>query len=473
MSQDHFLSKVYESVANKTATPSNKPQNLKQAYYRVILEQIDEDTDVLMQNRDENDNPTGDVEEFKISDQLAKQIKSSIKKETGFAASEGKTNLNEIIQKVLTIAGWSKTSRLNYLIESISNIFDKEDLAVNNIIKYPNLLESLKSSLFEENLINKPFTRVELKSLIPQWFHDFFESKDGANVINGLWNLVPNTKPASGSGELAFSLISNAKKASEGDLSLNGDLIEIKGSSGTMGADGQVLNTASELAKILQGDLVGVSKANRKKELINRLNEISPRYEQFKNNVIQQVENDIPFEEIKKTIDAGPLTDKSKERLYKMLVASMTIPEYNFRDSLLAFFSKYEILSDDQLAEGVFAARNYVNVSSPESIKNKIKEILISDKNSLFKKGHERYFTPEMASLISALHLCCYQEKQKFKGIIFANDVNKSMVYFKFDGDSVAQNLSNAYSFILKFKPTISLSMSQMQSAAGFSFFKI
>ena len=83
MSQDHFLSKVYESVRNQTATPSNKPQNLKQAYYRVVLEQINEDTEILMQQQG-SDN----VEEFKVSDELAKRIKSSIKKETGFTATE-------------------------------------------------------------------------------------------------------------------------------------------------------------------------------------------------------------------------------------------------------------------------------------------------------------------------------------------------------------------------------------------------
>ena len=142
-------------------------------------------------------------------------------------------------------------------------------------------------------------------------------------------------------------------------------------------------------------------------------------------------QNDIPFEDIKKIIDAGPLTDRNKMALYKTLVASLTIPEYNYRDSLLAFFSQYEILSDDQLASGVFAARNYKNVSSTEAVKNKIKDIIVSNKNSLFKKHHERYFTYELAALIGALHLCCYQEKQKFKGIIFDIKKSKFKNFFK------------------------------------------
>jgi hypothetical protein len=468
MSQDYFLSKVYESVRNQTATPSNKPQNLKQAYYRVVLEQINEDTEILMQQQG-SDN----VEEFKVSDELAKRIKSSIKKETGFATTEEKTNLQEIIKKALIVSGWGKTGRLNYLIDNISNIFDKEDLIVSNIIKYPGTLENLKTSLLEEKLINKPLNRIELKDLIPDWFHSLFETNSGFNVIDELWNLVPVTKPASGAGELALTLISNAKKETEGDLSLKENLIEIKGSNGLMGADGQVLNTASELNEILKGDLVSVSKANRKRELIKRLGDlISSRYEEFKKNLIQQVENNVPFDEIKKIIDAGPLTPKIKINLYRTLVTSLTIPEYNYRDSLLAFFSQYEILSDDQLASGVFAARNYKNISSEEAVKNKIKDLVVSNKNSLFKKHHERYFTYELSALIGALHLCCYQEKQKFNGIVFANDTNKNMVYFKFNGESVVQNLESAYSFILQFKPSIALSMSKMQSSAGFLFFK-
>jgi len=471
MSQDHFLSKIYESVKNKTATPSNKPQNLKQAYYRVILEQINEDTDILMQDRDAENKPTGDVEEFKISDQLAKQIKSNIKKEIQFGTSEGKTNLNEIIKKVLISSNWGKTTDLNLLVEIVTSIFNKEELLIDNIIKYPQLIESSKN-LLKEKLIDNPQSGINLKDLIPDWFKSFFETNDATNVVDALWNVVPNTKPNSGRGELVLTMISPTKKSPQGDLMVDSSLVEVKGSNGVMGGDGQVLNTAQELNEILKGDLVGVSKANRKRELINRLNEISPRHEQFKKIIIQQVENDVSFEEIKKTIDAGPLSDKGRERLYKTLVASLTIPEYNFRDSLLAFFSKYEFLTEDQLAEGIFAARNYKGVSSGESIKNKIKEIVVSNKDSLFKKHHERFFTHEMQSLIAALHLCCYQEKEKFKGIVFTNDTNKNMVYFGFEGD-IAQNLNNAYSFILKFKPTISLSMSKMQAAAGFIFFKM
>ena len=95
MSQDHFLSKIYESVRNKTATPSNKPQNLKQAYYRVVLEQINEDTDILMQNRDEEGKPIGDVEEFKVSDAVANKIRSQI----GSGAADFKSILDSLLVK--------------------------------------------------------------------------------------------------------------------------------------------------------------------------------------------------------------------------------------------------------------------------------------------------------------------------------------------------------------------------------------
>ena len=473
MSQDHFLSRVYESVVNKTAAPSNKPQNLKQSYYHVIMKQINEDTDVLMQDRDAEGKPTGDVEEFKISDQLAKQIKSNIKKETGFANTEDKTNLNEIIKKVLISGSWDKTSDLNFLIESVSSVFDKEELVINNIVKYPQLIESSKN-LLKEKLINNPSSKVNLKDLIPVWFNSFFESNNGLDVVNTLWNLVPNTKPSSGRGELAFTMISPSKKAPKGDLLVDDIMVEVKGSNGTMGGDNHIINTSKELQQIFNKDIRTVSMANRKQDLIYRLGkEIPSKYDQFKRNVLQQIENDVSTEEIKKIIDQGPLNDKGKEKIYKILITTLTIPKFNYRDSLLAFFSKYELLSDEQLAAGVFAARNYTDVSSPDSIKNKLKDIITKEKNTLFQKDHERYFTEGLQSLIASLHVCAYQEIYKFKGIIFINDISKDMIYLKFNGDTISENLDNVYSFIKQTKPIINLSMTQIQKSAGFQFFKV
>jgi hypothetical protein len=470
MSQDHFLSKIYESVLNKTAASSNKPQNLKQAYYRVILEQINEDTDVLMQNRDAEDKPTGDVEEFKISDQLAKQIKSNIKKEIGFAATGDKTNLNEIIKKVLILGNWGKVADLNFLIEGVGGVFNKEELVVDNIVKYPQFLESSKN-LLEEKLMNNPSSKVNLKDLIPDWFNSFFESKDGLGVVEALWNIVPNTKPSSGRGELALTIISPSKKASAGDLLVGDVPVEMKGSYGTMGGDNHIINTSKELQQIFNEDIGTVSMANRKQNVIFRLQkEISSKHEQFKKNILQQVENDTPPEEIKKIIDQGPLSDAGKLKIYTILVAGLTIPKFNYRDSLLAFFSKYELLSDEQLATGVFAARNYSEVSSPESVKNKIKNIITKEKDALFQKHHERQFTYTLQALIGALHVCAYQEVYQFKGIIFVNDSSKDMIYLKFNRDTISENLDNVYSFIKQTKPVINLSMTQIQKAAGFNF---
>lgn len=473
MSQDHFLSKVYESVKNKTATPSNKPQNLKQAYYRVILEQINEDTDILMQGRDENDKPTGDVEEFKISDQLAKQIKSNIKKEIGFATTEGKTNLNEIIQKVLTSSNWSKTTDLNLLTEIVTNIFSKEELVVDNIIKYPQLIENSKN-LLEEKLINNPSSKINLKDLIPEWFNGFFEDGDGFGATSALWNVVPNTKPASGRGELALSLISPSKKSSKGDLLIGGNLVEVKGTGGTMSGDNHVIDTAKELNEILAGDVVSLSAENRKKKFIDDLSKYSEKYSDFKQKLIELIQNDSSTEEVKNFITKGPLKDKTKESLIKSYVSFLTIPKFNYRDALLGFFSKYELLTDDQLADGVYAGRNFKNTSSPENVKNKIKSILIQDKNSFFDKQHssKNKFTYSLACLITALHICSYQEINKFKGIIFANDTNKDMIYLNFTGDSISENLDKVYSFLKQNKPVISLSMTQIQKSASLTFFK-
>ena len=478
MPNDYFLTKIYKSMNDKGEVkvdkPSNSPkpvQTIQQAYYRVILEQINEDADILMQNRDEKGNPYGDVEEFTVSDDIARQIKTSIRGGVDFVNKDGKsTNLKEIIKEVLVFNNWAKTSNLNFLIENIFNIFNREELVPSNIANYSETLKK-SNNILKEKLINNPSSKINLKDLIPDWFHTFFKNNEGYDIVNDLWDLVPNTKPSSGRGELALTMISPSKKSPSGDLLIDGDLIEVKGSFGTMGGDNHIIDTSTELNQILKKDLTNISKTNRKQNLINRLNELPSKHESFKNNVIQQVENDVSFEEIKKIIDEGPLTDKNKERLYKTLISSLTIPKFNYRDSLLAFFSQYKILSDDQLADAVFASRNYKNISSPDSVKSKIKSLIVSNKNLFFKEDHERHFTKELASLIASLHLCCYQEIYKFKGIVFVNDVNKNMVFFPFKGNTVSENLENVYTFIIQFKPTINLAMTQIQKAAAFNFF--
>lgn len=472
MSQDYFLTKIYEAVKGNTSTPSQKPQNLKQAYYKVILEQINEDTDVLMQDRDQEGKPVGDVEEFKISDQLAKQIKSNIKKEIQFAATDEKTNLNEIIRKVLISRNWGKIADIEFLVESVTNIFNKEELNAEKIVKYLQQLETSKN-LLKEKLLDNPGVKINLSDIIPDWFNSFFEGNNGLQVVNSLWGIVPNTKPMSGRGELALTLISSAKKAPQGDLSVDGQLVELKGSLGTMGGDNHIINTGKELQQIFNEDIGTVSMANRRRELIRRLgNDVIPaKYEQLRKDIIQQIERNASTDELKTTVEKSSLTEKNKEKLYKTLVASLTIPKFNFRDSLLAFFSKYELLTDEQLAAGVFAGRNYTNIASSEAVKSKIKEIITREKSTLFQKNYERLFTENLSFLIAALHACAYQEVYKFKGIIFANDTSKDMVYLAFDGVTVLENLDSVYSFIKRIKPKINLSMTQIQKAAGLSFF--
>jgi hypothetical protein len=90
----------------------------------------------------------------------------------------------------------------------------------------------------------------------------------------------------------------------------------------------------------------------------------------------------------------------------------------------------------------------------------------------LLQEGREREFTNSMKILIGALHICVYQEIHKFKSIIFANDENKNMLNFNFNGISAAENLEDIYNVLNRFNPEVHLSMSGLQKAAGFTFFK-
>jgi hypothetical protein len=130
------------------------------------------------------------------------------------------------------------------------------------------------------------------------------------------------------------------------------------------------------------------------------------------------------------------------------------------------FFGYTEQLSDDDFINGIYAIRNYENLNNPEGIKATLKQIV--SKNDMVKS---RGLIPKnLTAALGALHLCAYQEKKQFKGIIFANDNTQKLVYLQFKGNTVYDNLKDVYNFLIKFNPSIKLTISAQQKAAGFLF---
>ncbi len=175
---DYFLNKIYDSLLSKKPVPKKPepivekkeaPATLQQAYYRIRVEQINEATDILMQQE-----PSGDVEEFKVSDDLAKKIKKDIKRETGVETEGGKTTIDQLFDSILDTKGWKKGNpEYNSVLQQTIQAFDLGDIIPANISKYGKLVTE-KTNPVEQSLLTAPYTVFALQNLIPSWFNVFF-----------------------------------------------------------------------------------------------------------------------------------------------------------------------------------------------------------------------------------------------------------------------------------------------------------
>jgi hypothetical protein len=405
---DYFLNRIYNSLLSGKPVPKKpslikenkivkKSSTLQHAYHTLTLKRINEETEILMQRQ-----PDGELEDYKISDELANKIRDEIDREKPVATKIGtQTTVPAIITEVLQKKGWIVPTEI---IQNIISIFRSEKIVPENIAEYSEVSQASKNSFLRSKLINTPETVVELSTLVPDWFNSFFVSKNGINVVSKLWNIRVTQRPTVGRGEIALSLISDCKKGHTGDLYFDDGKfhVELKGLNGYVEDDGYYASiTPIELNNILK------------------------KY----NLSIQETSN-------------------------------------VYRDAIVPFFQYKDRLSEEDIIDGIYSTRNYKNLNNPEGVKAVIKQVVL--KGDILKS---RGLIPKnITNIIGALHLCAYQEKKKFRGIIFANDNTLKMTYFQFKGNDVSTNLLDTYNFLMKFNPLISLTISSQQRAASFRF---
>lgn len=496
MSQDHFLSKVYESVLNKTATPSNKPQNLKQAYYRVVLEQINEDTDVSMQNKDEEGKPIGDPKQFSVSDNVANKIRSEIRKEMSTEIDGKKINVTEIVDGVLRDKLWAGTREKNTgeyfeLLQKTLQVFADEDLVLENFKNYKQLANQ-KNSLVEQQLSDS-LKIISLQSLIPDWFNNFFENKNGLSVASKLFEIKTRGKTSVGKGELMFTLISDSKKGTIGDLYFKSiGQVEVKGLGGTMGGDGfvnkltptllnNIYTQTSNTKTTLPEKILNRAKQSIKNTIENILKEretLKRKRQEIDLNGIRQIitKLDEPesLDEFETLIDASNLTKKQKNDIKSGIEKVLKIKEKKikneYRSALESFFTSYKELTDEQLTEGILSCRSYENLPL-EELRKTIFEKVSTNKAELFS---EIGLTKKFDYLITALHIVGYQKAKDFSGILFMNDRTKNMIYYSFDKEaSLGKKLNDIFNFLIDKTPAVYLTMSEQAFSVGISFSNI
>jgi hypothetical protein len=451
---------------------------------RVIF--VKEDADVLIQKNP----PAGEVEEYRVTDKVAKEIRSSIKRQVPSKTEEGELTVNAIIDKVLTYDGW-RAGNKDYpaLLERVIGIFSKGELKpenFNNLLK----IQKDKNNKFRTQLLASPGQVFDYQSLIPETFVDLFEGDNGIKVADELWGVTFKAKVNVGAGELAFTLLSDAIKGKVGDLFFE-DIgeVEVKGLGARMGGDGYChSHTPAELNKILSAD--GENKLSEKTllrikaDIYKKIENFIKSREALKGKVTVPKEQQVSF--LKSVRDALDNADTVNELLRDIdnfgLPANIktqlkqAVKDYSehkagkikglFSPAIKTFFSLVGELTDEQLAEGIVATRNYSAAAELNNLKNYVQGLVASSKAEFFT---ETGFTYNLYRLITAIHVALYQKIQKFNNILFLNDTTKKLVDFKFESNDLGQNITSVYNFLKKYNAAINMSVDDKFKSAGVS----
>jgi len=451
---------------------------------RVIF--VSEEADVVIQANP----PAGDVKSFRVSDKVAKEIIGSINKHAPSKTEEGELTVSTIIDKVLTDDGW-KAGNKDYpaLLERVIGIFSRGELKpenFNNLLK----IQKDKNNKFRTQLLASPGQVFDYQSLIPETFVDLFEGDNGIRVADELWSVTFKAKVNVGAGELAFTLLSDAVKGKVGDLFFE-DIgeVEVKGLGARMGGDGYChSHTPAELNKILSAE--GENKLSEKTllrikaDIYKKIENFIKSREALKGKVIVPKEQQVSFltavrdaldnadtvNELLKDIDNFGLPANIKTQL------KQAVKDYSehkagkikglFSPAIKTFFSLVGELTDEQLAEGIVATRNYSAVAELSNLKNYVQGLIASSKTEFFT---ETGFTYNLYRLITAIHIALYQKIQKFNNILFLNDTTKKLVDFKFESNDLGQNITSVYNFFKKYNAAINMSVDDKFKSAGVS----
>jgi len=491
---DYFLNKIYDSLLNKKPVPK-KPESIVEK--KESFKPLSKVYEILIREKVEHVAIYGskdDVDPYNIPQHpeldslgvvpknVVDNIKKEIKKETKFKTEEGEeVTVTQVLDRLLKNKGWKEgNGEYETVLNRTVQAFTQKEIVFQNFINFIKY-SKLTTNLFRQKLLQAPQTFVNISQLIPDWFNSFFEDKDGLTVINSVMKISFKAGVDVGKGELALSMLCDARKGDVGDLYFDADGIdvELKGRDGRFGGDGFTNNhTVNELTRILnrgEDELFNQTSNRLKRDIFKTIDGIIARRESVKGT-----ENEIRYyNKIKQDIAAAKSFDEIISDLEKFLQGGSIIKEFakrisqivnslknyvkhvkkevkgSFSPAVTSFFANYKELSDQQLIDGILATRNYSASNLLNELKEGITDIVNKEKDTLFSEGG---VNQNLKCLIAALHGICYHDFKNIANILFFNK-NYDFVLYNFPGQTVKEKIISMYNFFKNNKVTISLSV--------------
>ena len=259
---------------------------------------------------------------------------------------------------------------------------------------------------------------------------------------------------AVGMGEIVMTLFSDASKGEKGDLDIPGiGEVEVKGCGAHMGGDHRYAKTAGELNEILKSREITVNQWQldfAKQNVLQHIRaavESSSSPEDLKtdmqsiHDLTDKVEHGSDLDDIEVAVmkaHEGALPKYRKEDILKNLKnyrdqLEVGIPATReYRTAVLTFFRSEFNLTPEELAKGLVAARSIENVDVSSLEQGVLQLVIEIGPENLLDNAVRGVNTTVLARVIAAIHMACYQDKEKFEYIILANDGTKDMTAIDF-----------------------------------------
>jgi len=427
---------------------------------------------------------------YKVSNKLADQILKAIYRSQG-ADNEG---VDSIIASCLEIDGWAPKNKGqdSAVFHSVVRAFETADLNYDN---FKNLLalQTDKDNPIRTKLL-KDLKVHSLNDLVSDKFKSLFKTPESAyEVLRLLWGILPQSQVNVGPGELALTMLSDAKKGLEGDLQFDFGLVEVKGNGAALGS-GKIANseTYTELNKLLAtyAGNISIQSSNvvKQREIIKKaLSDLKMIYSANKKPANRKLKTDKFYtpdpetlEKIKteisnmlkalentnsliNLINKSNLLDETKADLLKRAQLLQRIEKgevlstkggtmSKFAPAVTAFFSQN--LDPEVIIKGTRYLRSSSNTNQDE-IEKVAGELLVDNPNLLKIAAGIGVQTSPLYRFIGAIHVAEYYQEKQFTYIVFFNSDAEDKtklptkivaLYFK-PGSSFIENVKMVFNF--------------------------